>query len=75
MRTQGGEDPRRLFRSCASRARRSRRVDLGGGPERDVPEYALDLGKAPTGPASDDEDVPQGSEFFDSGSNQSAPLS
>ena len=44
-----------------------RRVDLGGGPERDVPKYALDLGKAPTGPALDDEDVPQ--EFFDSGLN------
>ena len=49
-----------------------RRVDLGGGPKRDVPEYALDLGKAPTGPALDDEDVPQGLEFFGSGSNQSA---
>jgi hypothetical protein len=48
-----------------------RRVDLGGGPQRDVPKYALDLGKAPTGPALDDEDVPQGLEFFDSGSNRS----
>jgi hypothetical protein len=44
-----------------------RRVDLGGGPERDVPKYALDLSKAPTGPALDDEDVPQ--EFLDSGLN------
>jgi hypothetical protein len=35
-----------------------RRVELGGGPERDVPKYALELGKAPTGPALDDEDVP-----------------
>jgi hypothetical protein len=52
-----------------------RRVDLGGGPKRDVPKYALDLGKAPTGPALDDEDVPQGLEFFDSGSNQSAASS
>ena len=49
----------------------ARRVDLGGGPKRDVPKYALDLGKAPTGPALDDEDVPQGLEFFDSGSNRS----
>ncbi len=49
-----------------------RRVDLGGGPKRDVPKYALDLGKAPTGPALDDEDVPQGLEFFDSGANRSA---
>jgi hypothetical protein len=48
-----------------------RRVDLGGGPKRDVPKYALDLGKAPTGPALDDEDVPQELEFFDSGSNRS----
>ena len=52
-----------------------RRVDLGGGPKRDVPKYALDLGKAPTGPALDDEDVPQGLEFFDSGSNRSTPSS
>jgi hypothetical protein len=49
-----------------------RRVDVGGGPKRDVPKYALELGKAPTGPALDDEDVPQGFEFFDSGANQSA---
>jgi hypothetical protein len=49
-----------------------RRVELGGGPKRDVPKYALELGKAPTGPALDDEDVPQGLEFFDSGLNQSA---
>ncbi len=47
-----------------------RRVDVGGGPKRDVPKYALELGKAPTGPALDDEDVPQGFEFFDSGANQ-----
>jgi hypothetical protein len=47
-------------------------VDLGGGPRRAVPRYALDLGKAPTGPALDDEDVPQGLEFFDSGLNRSA---
>jgi hypothetical protein len=49
-----------------------RRVDLGGGPRRDVPKYALDLGKAPTGPGLDDEDVPHGMEFFDSGLNRSA---
>jgi hypothetical protein len=49
-----------------------KKVDLGGGPKRDVPKYALDIGKAPTGPALDDEDVPQGLEFFDSGSNRSA---
>jgi hypothetical protein len=49
-----------------------KKVDLGGGPKRDVPKYALDLGKAPTGPALDDEDVPHGLEFFDSGSNRTA---
>jgi hypothetical protein len=48
-----------------------RPVDLGGGPRRDVPRYALDLGKAPRGPALDDEDVPQGLEFFESGLNRS----
>jgi hypothetical protein len=42
-----------------------RRVELGGGPKRKVPKWALDLGKAPTGPALDDEDVPHGLEFFD----------
>ena len=47
-----------------------RRVDIGGGPERKVPKWALALGKAPTGPALDDEDVPQGLEFFDSGSTR-----
>jgi hypothetical protein len=47
-----------------------KKVDLGGGPERKVPKYALELGKAPTGPALDDEDVPQDLEFFDSGSNR-----
>jgi hypothetical protein len=45
-----------------------RMVRLGGGPKREVPKYALDLGKAPVGPALDDEDVPQGLEFFASGS-------
>jgi hypothetical protein len=45
-----------------------RRVELGGGPKNKVPKWALDLGKAPIGPALDDEDVPQGFEFFDSGS-------
>jgi hypothetical protein len=49
-----------------------RRVDLGGGARRDVPRYALNLGKAPTGPALDDEDVPQGLEFFESGLNRSS---
>ena len=48
-----------------------RKVELGGGPEREVPEYALDLGKAPTGPSLDDEDVPHGLEFFDAGANTS----
>ena len=48
-----------------------RRVNLGGGPRRRVPKYALDLGKAPVGPALDDEDVPQGLEFADSGRNRS----
>jgi hypothetical protein len=45
-----------------------RRVELGGGPKRKVPKWALDLGKAPTGPALDDEDVPEGLEFVDLGS-------
>jgi hypothetical protein len=45
-----------------------RMVRLGGGPKREVPKYALDLGKAPVGPALDDEDVPQGLEFLASGS-------
>jgi hypothetical protein len=40
-----------------------RRVELGGGPKRDVPRYALEFGKAPTGPALDDEDVPRGEDF------------
>jgi hypothetical protein len=48
-----------------------RRVELGGGPKRNVPKWALNLGKAPTGPALDDEDVPQGLEFIDSGSDSS----
>ena len=48
-----------------------RRVELGGGPDRKVPKWARDLGKAPTGPALDDEDVPQGLEFVDSGSDRS----
>jgi hypothetical protein len=46
-------------------------VDLGGGPRRNVPKWALDLGKAPAGPALDDEDVPQGLEFFASDRNRS----
>jgi hypothetical protein len=45
-----------------------RTVELGGGPKRNVPEWAVDFGKAPTGPALDDEDVPSELEFFDSGS-------
>ena len=46
-------------------------VELGGGPRRNVPKWALDLGKAPVGPALDDEDVPQGQEFFASNQNRS----
>jgi hypothetical protein len=45
-----------------------RKVELGGGPKKKVPKWALDFGKAPIAPALDDEDVPQGFEFFDSGS-------
>ena len=41
---------------------------LGGGPERHVPPWAVALGKAPVGPALDDEDVPDGLEFFESNS-------
>ena len=46
-----------------------RRVDLGGGPKRDVPKYALEFGKAPTGPALDDEDVPGSDDFTSTGRN------
>ena len=34
------------------------KVKLGGGPFRRVPKAAVQLGKAPRGPALDDEDVP-----------------
>jgi hypothetical protein len=47
----------------------SERVELGGGPKRGVPPYALEFGKAPTGPALDDEDVPGGEDFTSSGRN------
>jgi hypothetical protein len=47
-------------------------VDLGGGPRRNVPSWAVDLDKAPVGPALDDEDVPHGLEFAESGLNRSA---
>jgi hypothetical protein len=43
-------------------------VSLGGGPGRHVPPWAVALGKAPVGPALDDEDVPHGFEFFESNS-------
>jgi len=33
-------------------------VGLGGGPSRGVPDWAVDEGKAPFGPALDDENVP-----------------
>jgi hypothetical protein len=33
-------------------------VNLDGGPRRSVPRWALNAGKAPRGPALDDEDVP-----------------
>jgi hypothetical protein len=48
-----------------------RAVELGGGPDRKVPRFALRLGKAPIGPALDDEDVPHGLDFFDAGANRS----
>ena len=41
-----------------------RQVDLGSGPRRNVPKYALDLGLAPTGPALDDEEVPFVEDFL-----------
>lgn len=44
---------------------RERAVRLGGGPDRKVPRWALALGKAPVGPALDDEDVPSPSELFE----------
>jgi hypothetical protein len=38
---------------------------LGGGPHREVPDFALREGKAPVGPVLDDEDVPErGEEIF-----------
>jgi hypothetical protein len=49
-----------------------RRVELGGGPRRDVPRYALEFGKAPTGPALDDEDVPADQEFPSTGQDVSS---
>ena len=35
------------------------RVQLGGGPTRRVPAWALEEGKAPVGPALDDEAIPR----------------
>jgi hypothetical protein len=49
-----------------------RAVDLGGGPRRQAPRWAVDLGKAPVGPGLDDEDVPHGLEFLESDRNRSA---
>lgn len=49
-----------------------RLVDLGGGPRRNAPKWAVELGKAPVGPALDDEDVPQGLEFVESNRNPNA---
>ena len=34
-------------------------IGLGGGPSRGVPYWAVDEGKAPVGPALDDENVPR----------------
>jgi hypothetical protein len=39
------------------------KVYLGGGAKRDVPDWAVEEGKAPVGPALDDENVPRRSEF------------
>jgi hypothetical protein len=47
----------------------SSQIELGGGPRRNVPQYALEFGKAPTGPALDDEDVPRGEDFTATGRN------
>lgn len=40
----------------------AKKVELGGGAEREVPEWAVEEGKAPVGPALDDENVPLRSE-------------
>jgi hypothetical protein len=41
------------------------KVHLGGGAKRDVPDWAVAEGKAPVGPALDDENVPLRTEFPD----------
>lgn len=38
-------------------------VQIGGGAKRNVPDWAVEEGKAPVGPALDDENVPRRSEF------------
>jgi hypothetical protein len=38
-------------------------VDLGGGPKRNVPDFALDAGLARRGPLLDDENVPAGAPY------------
>jgi hypothetical protein len=39
-----------------------RKVALGGGAKRDIPDWPVKQGKAPVGPTLDDEDVPLRSE-------------
>ena len=36
----------------------AKKVELGGGAKRQVPDWAVEEGKAPVGPALDDENVP-----------------
>lgn len=41
------------------------KVQIGGGAKRNVPDWAVEEGKAPVGPALDDENVPLRTEFPD----------
>jgi hypothetical protein len=40
----------------------ARKVEPGGGAKREIPQWAVEEGKAPVGPTLDDEDVPLRSE-------------
>jgi hypothetical protein len=40
----------------------ARKVELGGGAKREIPDWAVKEGKAPVGPTLDDENVPLRSE-------------
>jgi len=64
----GGYELTLVVDGSAGRRERKPGAGLGGGPGRHVPPWAVALGKAPVGPALDDEDVPHGLEFFESSS-------